>query len=343
MQSPVQVSWLFALGLIAGAVAAGCAGDPSTLTGTKDAGGLGQAPSGGPGYTVTSPDRNLGGVNNPVAQGHRISIRLTIEYTPDHDASQPVLLWVVENDGEPHDPELTFAVSPPQVTTEHTVTIEIAAGAAARLGPHSLSLHYTHPEFASYEQLTVKVTPPCVADTDCPDEQRCRTGACITPGRCSADSDCDEGQACRFAECVARCLRDDQCPATLRCLDNLCVAPAPDQGLPPDAVSADGSSHADAGAPADAGSVAPCGAMAAGCPPGTHCADELCIDDAVECHPACPAGELCFEGTCLPGRPCPNGDVDCAANEHCNHQQFGNPPVDMTYCDPYPPPSPVSG
>jgi hypothetical protein len=70
----------------------------------------------------------------------------------------------------------------------------------------------------------------CLADTDCPADQKCGCGGCV-PAACHADDDCSAGQRCQQEQgCIGKkqgfycTTRDDECATSADCSSGRCVA-----------------------------------------------------------------------------------------------------------------------
>ena len=89
--------------------------------------------------------------------------------------------------------------------------------------------------------VTPTPTPRCRENTDCPPDQVCIDGECVTPtptppGFCNDNDDCPPGQVCVDHQCVTPtptptppgfCNDNDDCPPGQVCVDHQCVTPTP--------------------------------------------------------------------------------------------------------------------
>lgn len=82
-----------------------------------------------------------------------------------------------------------ISISAPQEAGSYTVDVELEMGSGT----------------TESGTVTVEVVEStCSSGADCPSDQVCSGGVCITPGEtCTSDADCPEGQACDGGECVS--------------------------------------------------------------------------------------------------------------------------------------------
>jgi len=79
----------------------------------------------------------------------------------------------------------------------------------------------------SYGDPAVIRTVRCDADTDCPNDGRCRDRVCLFAAPCNGDGDCRDDERCTLGSCIR--VVDDPCTASaecngLVCENGLCVA-----------------------------------------------------------------------------------------------------------------------
>lgn len=64
----------------------------------------------------------------------------------------------------------------------------------------------------------------CATDSNCPDGQRCDSGACVAKPECAKDSDCGDGKVCQAGVCQA-CASDNECGPGGKCQAGACQRP----------------------------------------------------------------------------------------------------------------------
>lgn len=158
------------------------------------------------------------------------------------------------------------------------------------------------------DEETQSCASSCVADTECPAEQRCDEGVCVDRAACLVDDQCGGDERCMGGICMPRgdCASDTDCLDGDRCLDGACV----DAGCTSDADCASGEVCGEGGGCIGLGECA----VVADCPPAHRCRDGSCELDGVPCSAErtsadCASGELLC---------CPAGESCCAGTDHCS-------------------------
>lgn len=129
---------------------------PGTGSGS---GGEDYTPPGGgvtaQGYTVTSAGFAQQSQLSMTRTG-TLTFEVDFTYAEPHD--DDIILYIRENQGEPHDPELILEdVSPEQVRSQSKATVTIGAGPGARVGFHSLSFYWGCSHWHSNAQVNLTV------------------------------------------------------------------------------------------------------------------------------------------------------------------------------------------
>jgi hypothetical protein len=156
----------------------------------------------------------------------------------------------------------------------------------------------------------VRADPPssfkCTSSSDCPVDERCSNGACLTPGECLDARNCTNGQICKDSRCIEpECdVNDKNACNGYRCVGGICATTCGYGELCQDDFDCDFPSHQCKPRPRFTGET---------CNTSQECLSGAC------CGP--PAGKVC--GVCLGLGSFCSTVGDCQSGYCCPNPTFG--------------------